>query len=190
MTRYLNLSLFAIAGLFAVAAALHAADKPAAEKPAAEKPAADKKAAATDNVLKPTADVKNWRLEQHEEAKATIAAADGAVVFDVTNEDGTDWHVQAFQTPVDLKNDVEYRVTFKAKADAERAVKVQAGIDEDDWHVVGLDEEVTLGKEWKEYEYKFTATDTRAMKNRVGFVMGMAKGKVYVKDLVVAQAKK
>jgi len=145
--------------------------------------AADKPAAK--NVVNKTDDVKNWRLEQHEEAKGTIVAADGAIVFDVTKDDGTDWHVQAFQTPIDLKEGGEYIVTFKAKADAERVMKVQAGIDVEDWHTVGLDEEVSLGKEWKDYEYKFTAADVKAMKNRIGFVLGMAKGKVYVKDLVV-----
>ncbi len=160
-----------------------AADAP---KPAAEAP----KAAADGNVVRPTADVKSWRLEQHEEAKAAISAADGAIVFDVTKEDGTDWHVQAFQTPVELKNQQAYVVTFQAKADAERAVKVQAGIDEEDWHPVGLDEEVTLGKEWKAYEYKFTAEDVKPVKNRIGFVLGQAKGKVYVKDLVVKPAAK
>ncbi|HEX8912293.1 MAG TPA: carbohydrate binding domain-containing protein [Humisphaera sp.] len=174
----------ALGAATAVQSAL-AADAP---KPAAA-PAAPK-ADAGANVVKPTADVKNWRLEQHEEAKATIAAADGAIVFDVTKEDGTDWHVQAFQTPVELKNQQAYVVTFQAKADAERAVKVQAGIDEEDWHPVGLDEEVTLGKEWKAYEYKFTAEDVKPVKNRIGFVLGQAKGKVYVKDLVVKPAPK
>jgi hypothetical protein len=153
--------------------------------------AADAKApAAAGNVAKPTADVKNWRLEQHEEAKGAMSAADGAIVFDVTKEDGTEWHVQAFQSPIDLKNATEYVVTFSAKADAERTMHVQAGIDEEDWHTVGFDEEVALGKEWKAYEYKFTAADTRAMKNRIGFVLGSAKGKVSVKDLVVKPAKK
>src|SRR5687768_888173 len=71
-------------------------------------------AAGAGNVVKKTDDVKNWRLEQHEEGKGTIAAADGAIVFNVTNEDGTEWHVQAFQTPVDLKDGQEYVVTFKA----------------------------------------------------------------------------
>ena len=151
--------------------------------------AADAKPAVVKNILKPTADVMNWRLEQHEEAKAAISVVDGAVLFDVTKDDGTDWHVQAFQTPVDLKDSTEYVVTFKAKSDGERAIRVQAGIDQEDWHLVGLDEEVTLGKEWKDYEAKFTAADTVAMKNRVGFVLGMAKGKVYVKDLVVKPAK-
>jgi hypothetical protein len=145
--------------------------------------AADKPAAA--NLLKKTDDVSSWRLEQHEEAKAAISAADGAIVFDVTKEDGTDWHVQAFQTPVDLKDGQMYVITFKAKADADRTAKVQAGIDVDDWHIIGLDEEISLGKEWKNYEYKFTANETKPMKNRVGFVVGNAKGKVYVKDLVL-----
>jgi hypothetical protein len=160
--------LSSIAATFVLAACLFAADKPAET-----------------NVVKKTDDVANWRLEQHEEAKATITAAEGAIVFDVTKEDGTEWHVQAFQTPVDLKDGQAYVVTFQAKADAERTAKVQAGIDVDDWHTVGLDEEVTLGKEWKKYEYKFTAADTKPMKNRIGFVVGNAKGKVYVKDLVV-----
>ncbi|MDB5294112.1 MAG: glycoside hydrolase family 16 [Phycisphaerales bacterium] len=176
------LSLAVVGGVFTVAAAaaaLRAADaKPATPAPAA-KPAAD------GNVAKPTADVKSWRLEQHEEAKATIAVDAGAVVFDVTKDDGTDWHAQAFQTPVELKDGQEYAVTFSAKASDERAVKVQAAIDEEDWHPVGLDEEVALGKEWKAYDYKFTAADVRANKNRVGFVFGQAKGKVWVKDLVV-----
>lgn len=141
------------------------------------------------NLLKPTADVNNWRLEQHEEARATIAVAEGGIVFDVTRDDGTDWHVQAFQTPIDLKDSTEYVVTFTAKSDGERAIRVQAGIDQEDWHLVGLDEEINLGKEWKPYETKFTATDTVAMKNRVGFVLGMARGKVFVKDLVVKPTK-
>jgi hypothetical protein len=184
-----SLSLAAMAGLAVVSAGvyLHAADKPA---PAAEKPAPAGKAAAAGNLLKPTADVKNWRLEQHEQAKATVAGADGALAFDVTAVDDTEWHVQAFQNLIDLKDATAYVVTFSAKADAERAVKVQAGLDEDDWHTVGLDEEVTLGKEWKKYEYTFTAADTKPGKSRFGFVLGSAKGKVWFKDVVLKPAAK
>ena len=175
MTRILSLAIALALGLSSATVFLLAADA---------KPAAD-----AGNVVRKTDDVKNWRLEEHEEAKGTSVAADGAIVFNVTNEDGTDWHVQAFQTPIDLKDGQEYAVTFKAKADAERSTRVQAGIDEEDWHTVGLDEEVMLGKERKDYEFKFTANDTKAMKNRIGFVLGMAKGKVYVKDLIVKPVK-
>src|SRR5207244_2980260 len=83
-------------------------------------------AAAGQNILKPTNKVENWRLEQHEQAKATIAADGDTLVLDVTTSDDTDWHIQAFQVKLDLKNAKEYLVSFKAKADAPREMKVQA----------------------------------------------------------------
>ena len=142
-------------------------------------------ASAADNILKPANKVESWRFEQHEDGKGKISVDGDAILFDVTNADGTDWHVQAFQTPLDLKNGKEYTITFKAKADEAREVDVEAGIDEEDWHMIGLQEKVELGKDWKEYKYTFTANDVKANKNRVGFVLGGAKGKVWVKDLVL-----
>jgi len=142
-------------------------------------------ASAADNILKPANDTKNWRFEQHEDGKGKMAVEGDAIVFEVTNADGTEWHVQAFQTPLDLKDGKEYTLTFKAKADEVREVGVQAGIDEEDWHNIGLDEKAELTKDWKDYKYTFTANDVKANKNRVGFVLGGAKGKVWVKDLVL-----
>jgi len=140
---------------------------------------------AADNMLKPANKVESWRFEQHEEGKGKISVDGDAILFDVTNADGTDWHVQAFQTPLDLKDGKEYTLTFKAKADEAREVDVEAGIDQEDWHMIGLQEKVELGKDWKEYKYTFTANDVKANKNRVGLVLGGAKGKVWVKDLVL-----
>jgi len=172
--RIISLASIATFGVLALALTLGAAD---------DKPAADA------SLTRKTDDIKNWRLEQHEQAKGTIAAADGAIVFDITKEDGTEWHVQAFQSPIAVKENQEYTVTFKAKADAERPIRMQAGIDVDDWHMIGFDEEITLGKEWKDYQYTFTATNVSKEKNRIGFVLGMATGKVYVKDLAVKPKK-
>ncbi|HEV8606681.1 MAG TPA: carbohydrate binding domain-containing protein [Tepidisphaeraceae bacterium] len=142
-------------------------------------------ASAADNILKPANKTDNWRFEQHEDGKGKISADGDAIVFEVTNVDGTEWHVQVFQTPVDLKNGKEYTITFKAKADEVREVGVQAGIDEEDWHLIGLDEKAELGKEWKDYKYTFTASEVKEKKNRVGFVLGGAKGKVWVKELML-----
>ena len=138
-----------------------------------------------DNILKPANKAENWRFEQHEDGKGKISVDGDAILFDVTNVDGTEWHVQAFQTPLDLKDGKEYTITFKAKADEAREVGVEAGIDQEDWHMIGLQEKAELGKDWKEYKYTFTANDVKANKNRVGFVLGSAKGKVWVKDLVL-----
>jgi hypothetical protein len=142
-------------------------------------------ASAADNILKPANKAENWRFEQHEDGKGKISVDGDAILFDVTNVDGTDWHVQAFQTPLDLKDGKEYTLTFKAKADDTREVDVEAGIDQEDWHMIGLQEKAELTKEWKDYKYTFTANDVKANKNRIGFVLGSAKGRVWVKDLVL-----
>ena len=47
-------------------------------------------AVAGDDLLKPTNKAESWRLEQHEQAKATLSVDGDAVVIDVTNADGTD----------------------------------------------------------------------------------------------------
>ena len=145
-------------------------------------------AAEAPNLLKPTNKPDSWRFEQHEQAKGKISAEGDAIVLEATETDGTDWHVQAFQTPLDLKEGKDYVLTYKAKADANRSVTVQAAIDEDPWTNAGLDEKVELAKDWKTFEHKFTARDIRANKNRVGFVIGNEKGKVFIKDMVLKPA--
>ena len=101
---------------------------------------------AAENILKPANKAENWRFEQHEEGKGKMSVDGDAIVFEVTNVDGTEWHVQAFQTPLDLKDGKEYTLTFKAKSDEMREVGVQGGIDMEDWHLIGLDEKAELGK--------------------------------------------
>ena len=150
--------------------------------------AQDKKDSKSDNMLKPANKTDSWRFEQHEEAKGKHSVDGDAIVFEVTNVTGTEWHVQAFQTPLKLEEGKEYILTFKAKADAEREVGVQAGIDEEPYSMIGLDEKASLTKEWKTFEYKFTASSVSKDKNRVGFVLGNEKGKVSVKEMVLKPA--
>jgi hypothetical protein len=141
------------------------------------------------NLLKPTTKIDSWRFEQHEQGKGTIKAADdGAIEFDVTNADGEAWHVQAVQAGLDLKDGKEYTLHYKAKADPGRSIQVNAMIDADDWHTVGLQEDVELGKGWKDYSSTFTAENVnKEKKNRVSFVLGGEKGKVWVKDVTLTE---
>ena len=46
----------------------------------------------------------------------------------------------------------------------------------------GLNEEVQLRKEFKDFSFEFTASDTVAKKNRISFVLGHSKGIVYLKE--------
>ncbi len=165
-----NLLTLSLTLIFSLALLTHAADAPAKK-----------------NLLKPTNAPDSWRLEQHEAAKATMAADGDAILFTITDPDGTDWHIQGNQAGLDLKDDATYVVTFKAKSAAPLSVQLNAAIDQDDWHSIGLMEAVDLTPDWKEYKYEFKAAQTAANKNRIGFILGGEKGKVWIKDLTLTE---
>ncbi|SFJ57351.1 carbohydrate binding domain-containing protein [Planctomicrobium piriforme] len=142
-------------------------------------------AADAPNLLKPTNNVDSWRLEQIEGGKGTIKADGDAIVFEVTEVDGTEWHVQAFQIDLNLKEGQTYSLKFNAKASASRPVILNAMVDVDDWHELGLHEDLYFGTEYKPYEFTFTATGVEPNKNRIGFMFGQETGKIYVKEMTL-----
>ena len=125
------------------------------------------------NLLKPTNKVESWRLEEHEGGKGSVKVDGDAIVFHVTKVTGTDWHVQAVQTDLDLKNGQEYTLKFKAKCDSSCLIGVHATIDVEDWHQIGLSDQITLDKEWKEHKFDFRADGIVAKKNRISITLGL-----------------
>src|SRR5947209_15675643 len=114
-----------------------------------------------------------WRLEQFEQGKGMMKEDDGAILFEVTDAGAQNWHVQAFLTQLDLKEGQEYTFTCKLKGDPARTITAISCIDEDDWHPVGLQEDIELAKDWKEHSYTFKAENVaKDAKNRIGFMMG------------------
>jgi hypothetical protein len=139
----------------------------------------------SDNLLKPANKTDSWRFEQHEGGKGEIKADGDAIVFTTTETDGTNWHVQAYQIDLDLKEGQEYVVSFEIKGEKAPSVNLSAGIDQEDWHNIGLQQDIFIGKDFKKEEHTFTATGIAANKNRIGFVLGDYKGTVTVKNMVL-----
>ncbi|MDZ4686982.1 MAG: carbohydrate binding domain-containing protein [Planctomycetaceae bacterium] len=138
------------------------------------------------NLLKPINKAESWRLEEHEGGKGLVKVMDDAVVLASTKVTGTDWHVQAIMTDLDLKEGQAYILKFKAKADASCSVGVNMGIDEEDWHQIGLGEQITIGKTLAEHEFRFTAEQVNTKKkNRLAFVVGLETCAVTIKDLTL-----
>lgn len=146
--------------------------------------AEDAKPAAGKNLLKPTNVAANWRLE-NQSGKATMTVDGDAVVFDVTETGTEEWHIQAVQTGFDLTEGKEYILTLKAKASAPRSMTVNAMVDQEDWHTIGLTETADLTTEWQDLKYEFKAEQVAKDKNRVTFVLGNATGKVWLKDVTL-----
>lgn len=138
------------------------------------------------NLLKDAA--KNLRLEQHEGGKGTNKMDGQTYVFEVTAAGAENWHVQATFSGLNLQEGKEYVLTFSAKGEPTRSISVQAMIDVDDWHTIGLTEEVSLEKEFKPFSYTFKAEGVaKENKNRISFLMGADKGVVHIKDLSLVE---
>jgi len=137
------------------------------------------------NLLKPANIKDSWRFETAGESKGEMVIVEDAVEFRTTATDDTDWHVQAVQTGLELKNGTTYTIKFKARSPEEVTMAVNAMIDEEDWHQIGLREEFQMKKEFKDYSVEFTASETVDKKNRISFVLGYNKGSVFVKDLTM-----
>ena len=144
-------------------------------------------AADAKNLLKPVNKAESWRLEQHEGAQATLKISDDAVVFNATKLTGTNWHIQAFQVNLDLKEGEEYTLKLKLTASQRRSVLLVATIDTPDWHEIGLHEDLTVDKEIRSFEFTFRATGIVAKKNRIGFVMGDETGDLSVKEMTLTE---
>jgi len=117
-------------------------------------------------------------------AFATPETAPGAHVT-VKQVDGTDWHVQIHVTGLTFKEGDTYTVSFRAKADKPRAMAVGAGLDQADWHNIGLAATSGVTADWKEFHYTFDARNTVVGHGRVAFTLGNQTGEVDIADLRV-----
>jgi hypothetical protein len=139
------------------------------------------------SLLGPTNDPESWRFEMDEGGKGEMKADGDAIVFVTTETDGTDWHVQAYQTGLDLKNGKAYVVRFKSKAPQANDLFLVGQINEADWHEIGLHEAVGASDDFKQFEFEFTAAETVPGNSRLGFVLGSNKGTVSIKDLTLTE---
>lgn len=162
----------------------------AQEKKEAAKKAETKKED-TENLLKPTNKADSWRFEEAEGGKGKVSVEEEWIAFKVTEITGTDWHVQAVQPGLDLKENTEYKLTFEYKSDVRRTAAVNAMIDEEDWHEIGLHEDLYAGTSPQKYETTFRATGVNnKKKNRITFALGTDKGTLYLKNVRLVEVKK
>jgi hypothetical protein len=153
-----------------------------------EAPPKDAKSEAA-NLLKPTNDPESWVFELNDAGKGEMTVDGDAIVFHTTETTRTDWHVQAYQPEIDLQDDKVYVVKFQMKSAEPVELLLVAGINEEDWHEVGLHENLSPTDEFKDYQFEFTARDTVDKNNRIGFVLGIDKGVVSVKDMTLTEKK-
>ncbi len=138
------------------------------------------------NLLKPINKAESWRMEEHEGGKGTLKIDGDAVVITSTKVTGTDWHVQAVMSGLELKEGQEYVLKFKAKADGTYYVGVNFVVDEGDYHQIGLGEQVVVTKALKENTLQFRAENVSPNKrNRITIVVGLEACQVTITEMTL-----
>ncbi|MBV9851540.1 MAG: carbohydrate binding domain-containing protein [Armatimonadetes bacterium] len=132
----------------------------------------------------------SWTIEHQGTSEAALSPQPQAggspdAIITVTQIDDTGWHVQAHQTGLNFRDGATYTVSFRAKADAPRAMNVAAGLDQADWHNIGLSADADLTTDWKTFRYVFTAHEPVPRHGRVAFQLGDKTGTVWISDLQV-----
>ncbi|MBC8103933.1 MAG: carbohydrate binding domain-containing protein [Cytophagales bacterium] len=117
------------------------------------------------------------------EVSATGPEAAPPVAATVRAVDGTDWHIQAQLTGLDLKEGANYTLRFRAKADTVRRLKINAGLDQADWRRVGMEADASLGTDWQTYQYTFAASQVVPGHSRIAFVLGDQIGTISLRDV-------
>ena len=139
------------------------------------------------SLFKPINKAESWRLELHNGAEGTIKAGDDSITFDATKLGGDNWHVQVFQVDLDLKEGQQYTVKMKLSASKPRNISLVGTVDTDDYHEIGLREDIRVDKEVRSHDFTFRASGVASKKNRIGFMLGDEKGDVIVKEMTLTE---
>lgn len=144
---------------------------------------AGKSSAADANLLKPTNLKSSWTMESTGNGKGTMTADGEAMTFQTIETGDENWHVQAYQAGLSLEEGAQYGISFEIQSPEAATVLLQAMINQEDWHGIGLQEQVVAGASFKKHEFAFRATDIVKDNNRIGFVLGNAKGQVSIRNM-------
>ena len=121
-------------------------------------------------------------LKEDMPAPVTAPAADALKIL-VDKVDDTAWHVQLHQVGMDFINGETYSLHFRARSDRRRTMNVYTGLDEADWHNIGLNAQAPLTAEWKTFDYLFTVHDPLPGHGRLTFGLGDQAGSVWLADV-------
>jgi len=137
-----------------------------------------------------------WSLSLHEESRATLsgescagatdAPAGNALTVRITNPGAAGYHVEVSQTLHGLRTGTRHTLTFAARADARRTLRIRVMGGAPGWTTAGLDESMELSPNWQRYAFSFTMTAV-AGPVRLNLAMGQQAPTVQVADLALCE---
>jgi len=108
----------------------------------------------------PAAPSTAWRLTALEGAVATLTATDDRLMRVEIGKlsSGPPWHLQLTSPPIPVTNAVKCTVSFRARAEAARTVRLLAVTSAQRSNPIGLAREIAVDREWRDFRFEFLAT--------------------------------
>ena len=113
----------------------------------------------------------HWWSETHEQTQLKASCDRGVAVLDVSHVDGTPWHVQFLQTPIEVTTGRCYTVSFKGQASKPVKIDVSVGAAHSPWNNLGLANAIALTTGEQSFSMTFVATENDD-KARLCFAIG------------------
>jgi hypothetical protein len=103
--------------------------------------------------------LERWNVEQHHGAAVEATVDGGAAVLRVLTPGDGNWHVQFNQPKLVVKKGAVYTAAFRASADGPRKIHFSLMQAHDPWGNLGLEANVALGKEPRQFTFTFIANE-------------------------------
>lgn len=125
----------------------------------------------------------NWDTYVSSSASASFNMNEGYADFTITNGSTHKYKVQLFQSGFQLAKGKTYKVSFKAKASADKTIYVHISNSTDNavYHYVNK----TIGTNWTTIDFNFTMNDATDENGRVIFGFGQSAVDVAINDVVI-----
>lgn len=122
-------------------------------------------------------DTTGWFLQTMNGGEAAAAIKDNTLTITTQKEGTVDYSIQAMQAGLPLAKGGQYRITFEAKAEAERSVVLR--LDGPDYNYTKYmeDRTVDLTTEYQTYSYEFTMSADTDENGRLEFNLGAQNSK-------------
>lgn len=106
-----------------------------------------------------------------------------AVKATITNSGEEIYSLQLTQMPMYIRKDKQYKVTFDAKASANRSIMSKVNQFQKNWTNYSGEQTVNLTTEWQSYEYTFDMRSSTDNNARVEFNLGLNTESVYIANV-------
>ncbi|QEN04415.1 glycosyl hydrolase family protein [Thiospirochaeta perfilievii] len=130
----------------------------------------------------------HWEFGNFESGSGSVAVENGEVHVKIKSAGGQKWANQLTQGGMNLKQGIEYNISFKARAAKSRKIMLKiGGLEARGWAAYSKEIDVDLFEEMREYNYNFIMKEKSDPKARYEFNMGLSDIDIWIDDVKLTQ---